>query len=271
MLYITGTPIGNLEDITLRQLNILKTADLIAAEDTRHSIKLLNHYGISTKMTSYHSHTSDAKTDKLIEMLQQGKNIALITDSGMPIISDPGADIVSRCHALSIPVTTVPGPSALISALVLSGFDASAFSFYGFLNKKQKKDTSFLLKEDKTIILYEAPHKLKETIKALHLGLGPERKIAVVREITKRYEEVLRLTLSEALTYYDQKETIQGEFVLVIEPQKIEKELNQTPIPQQIEIYIQKGLTKKEAIKQVAKDMNLPKSEVYKETIGNTD
>ena len=267
MLYITGTPIGNLEDITIRQLNILKSVDLIAAEDTRHSIKLLNHYDITTKMTSYHSHSPQSKTDKLVTMLQEGKSIALITDSGMPIISDPGADIVSQCLELNIGVTTVPGPTALISALVLSGFDATSFVFHGFLGKKQKKDVSFLLKEDKTIILYEAPHKLVNTIKSLHASLGSERKVAIIREITKRYEEIQRFTLKEALDHYNETKQIQGEFVIVIEPKEIEQELNTTPIPLQIESYIQKGLTKKDAIKQVAKDMNLPKSEVYKETI----
>lgn len=266
MLYICGTPIGNLQDITLRQLDTLKAVDLIAAEDTRHSRKLLTHFGINTPLTSYHDHSSETKTKYLLEKLLEGKKIALITDSGMPIISDPGLDIVRMCHANNIPVTTVPGPTAFVSALIMSGLDVSSFTFFGFLTKKQKKDLSFLAKHEHTIILYEAPHKILKTLELLKEALGENRLISISREITKFYEETLRLTIGEAVEHYKQNAP-QGEFVIVIEKAEIEPQANTTPIIEQVDNYIAKGYPKKDAIKMVAKDMRLPKSIIYKEVL----
>ena len=266
MLYITGTPIGNLQDITIRQLNILKNVDLIAAEDTRHSRKLLNYYGITTTLTSYHSHSGDSKVKFLIDKLQQGKSIALITDSGMPIISDPGIDIILQCKNYNIPFTTIPGPTAFVSALVMSSFETTKFSFYGFLSQKQKKDLSFILKDEKTIIIYEAPHKLKKTLQLLKDVLELDRKICIARELTKKYEEVLNFNIEEACEYYNNIMP-KGEFVIVIQSKKLENEVSKTPLLEQVNAYIKKGNTKKEAIKLVAKDMKLPKNEVYKATL----
>ncbi|MCL1995040.1 MAG: 16S rRNA (cytidine(1402)-2'-O)-methyltransferase [Defluviitaleaceae bacterium] len=266
MLYICGTPIGNLQDITLRQLDILKTVDIIAAEDTRHSRKLLTHFGITTPITSYHSHSGEGKGRFLLAKLQQGKKIALITDSGMPLISDPGIDIVRMCRENNIPITTVPGPTAFVSALVLSGFDTASFTFFGFLSKKQKKDLSFLVNHEQTIILQEAPHKITKTLELLQNALGAERPIAISREITKLYEETLCFTLGEAVSYYKEN-AAQGEFVIVIEGREAEPEVITTPIPDQVASYMEKGFSKKEAIKMVAKDMRLPKSVVYREVV----
>lgn len=264
MLYIVGTPIGNLEDITLRQLRILKEVDLIAAEDTRHSRKLLNHFNIKTPLTSYHEYSGENKTNYLIEQIKQGKSIAIISDSGMPIISDPGFEIVLACYENNISVTTVPGPSAFVSGLVLSGFDPASFVFLGFLNKKQKKDLDFLNKESRTSIIYEAPHKLAKTLQLFLENLNPNRKIAIAREITKFYEEVLHMTIQEASEYYKEKNPV-GEYVIILAGEYIKEEKSTLSILEQVESYLEKGLSKKEAIKQVSKDMNLPKNDVYKE------
>ena len=262
MLYICGTPLGNLEDITLRQLRILEEVDLIAAEDTRHSGKLLSHFDIKTPMTSYHEHSGETKIDYLIDKLKQGKKIAIISDGGMPVISDPGFRLVTACHDHNIPVTTIPGPTAMVSALVMSGFNPDSFIFLGFLSKKQKKDLSFLATEDKTTILYEAPHKLEKTLEQLRNQLNPNRRIAIIREITKLYEENLRLTLAEAWDYYQNNKPM-GEYVLVLEGEPQRQVVSDLPIPEQVAQLVSQGMTKKDATKQVAKTMNLPKSEVY--------
>ena len=266
MLYICGTPIGNLEDITMRQLRILQEVDLIAAEDTRHSRKLLHHFDIKTPMISYHEHSNESKTDELLKQLLAGKKIAIISDSGMPVISDPGFQLVTACNQLKIPVTTVPGPTAFVSALLMSGFNPDSFVFLGFLNKKQKKDLSFLHREDKTVLIYEAPHKLVKTLTLFQEQLNPQRKIAIAREITKLYEEVLHVTIQEACDYYQEHQPM-GEYVLVLAGEVIKQEKNEMPISDQVVAYQQKGISKKDAIKQVAKDMDLPKNEVYKEVI----
>lgn len=257
MLYICGTPIGNLEDITLRQLRILKEADLIAAEDTRRSLKLLNYYDITKPLVSYHHHNRKSKGDYLLDKLREGLIIALITDGGMPLISDPGAELVSLCRQNNIPVTTVPGPTAFVSAFILSGFNTEAFSFFGF---KSHKELKLLANEEKTMILYEAPHRLTKTLKVLKEILG-NRKIAIVREITKIYEESLFFTLEEGIEYYKSR-VPKGEFVIVIEGQKriLEWDISVT---EHVNMYLQKGFSEKEAIKLTAKDRNLPKREVY--------
>lgn len=264
MLYIVGTPIGNLEDITFRQIRILSEVDLIAAEDTRHSRKLMNYFEIKTPLTSYHEYTSENKTNHLIEQMKSGKSVAIISDSGMPVISDPGFEIVKACHENNIPVTTVPGATAFVSGLVMSGFNPDSFVFLGFLSKKQKKDISFLSKEGKTTIIYESPHKLQRTLELFNEKLNPLRKVAIAREITKLYEQVLRMTIQEACEYY-QKNKPMGEYVIILEGEEIEEEKSDLPIASQVEEYIAKGMAKKDAIKQVAKDMRLAKNDVYKE------
>ncbi|MCL1935086.1 MAG: 16S rRNA (cytidine(1402)-2'-O)-methyltransferase [Defluviitaleaceae bacterium] len=268
MLYICGTPIGNLEDITIRQLRILEEVDIIAAEDTRHSKKLLSHFDIKTPLISYHEYSRENKKNYIIEKLLKGKSIALITDSGMPLISDPGIEIVKECYNKNIPITTIPGPTAFVSAFVMSGFYSTSFTFYGFLTKNQKKNLSFLKKNNTTAIIYESPHKLLKTLILLKEELGENQKIAIAREITKLYEQILCFTLKEAVNYYENNKII-GEFVLVLEQNENENENEISTIPLDIQVsqYIEQGYSKKESIKKVAKDMNIPKSEVYKFTI----
>ena len=263
MLYICGTPIGNLQDITIRQLETLKTVDIIAAEDTRHSQKLLNHYNITTPLTSYHSHSTDKKTKYLLSSMQNGKKIALITDSGMPLISDPGLDIVRMCCENDIPITTVPGPCAFVSGLIMSSFDTTSFTFFGFLSKKQKKDLSFLSNHEQTIVLLEAPHKLIKTLYLLKGSLGENRPIAISKEITKLYEHTLRTTIDGAIEHYEQTPP-KGEFVITIDGAKQKPQVESTiPLSEQVANYQTKGISKKDAIKLVAKDMGLKKSVVY--------
>ncbi|MCL1924109.1 MAG: 16S rRNA (cytidine(1402)-2'-O)-methyltransferase [Defluviitaleaceae bacterium] len=265
MLYICGTPIGNLEDITLRQLRILEEVDLIAAEDTRHSIKLLNHYNIKTKLISYHANSSEEKTAFLIEQLLQEKKIALISDSGMPLISDPGSDLVRLCYKNNIKITTVPGATALISGLILSGLSCSKFVFEGFLPiKKSNAILEKLKTEHRQIILYEAPHRLLKTLNLLNENM-PNRKISIIRELTKVYEESLLFeTISNSIAYFEFNKP-KGEIVIVIEGKEEEAVFN-ISIKEHVELFIEEGLRKNEAIKKVAKIRGLAKSEVYKDT-----
>lgn len=269
-LYICATPIGNLEDISLRALRVLKEADIIAAEDTRHTIKLLNHYGIKNEMTSYHEHNKEVKGPKLIEKLKQGKNIALVTDAGMPLISDPGGDLVTLCKEEGLEVAIIPGPSAFSAALVLSGMDATCFTFYGFLpqdkNKKLKVTEKMKLNSG-TIILYEAPHHLQATLSLLSRELG-DRRVAIVREITKIHEEVKDTTLLVAAAFYAEN-TAKGEFVIVIEGKEafsgeVINNWTETPVAEHVDFYIKEGYEKKEAMKLAAKDRGVSKSEIYK-------
>ncbi|MGL4790024.1 MAG: 16S rRNA (cytidine(1402)-2'-O)-methyltransferase [Anaerotignaceae bacterium] len=270
-LYLCATPIGNLDDITFRVLELLKNCDLIAAEDTRHTLKLLNHFNINTPMTSYHQHNQNHKGPILIEKLRSGLNIALVTDAGMPGISDPGEDLAKLCIQEDIPFTVAPGASAVVTALVLSGIDSKRFIFEGFLptDKKQKaRVLARLEKEERTVIFYEAPHRLTDTLKDL-LKATNNRNAACVREITKKYEEVKRGTLEELLAFY--KETPpKGEFVIVIEgvnPDLLRQEeiadFEKLTIEEHMEIYIAKGLSEKDAMKQVAKDRGVSKRDIY--------
>lgn len=271
MLYICATPIGNLEDITLRTLRILKEVDLIAAEDTRHSIKLLNHFEIKTPMTSYHEFNKYDKAAELVVKMQQGTNIALITDAGTPAISDPGEELVKQCHAAGIEVTSLPGPSAFVTALTISGKPTRRFCFEAFLpyDKKERADIlEELKKETRTIMLYEAPHKLKKTLKDLYETLG-DRKISLCKELTKKHETNFRTTISEAIVYYEQEEP-RGEYVLVLEgasKEAIRAEEMQgvlsMSIEKHMEHYLSQGMDKKEAMKKVAKDRNVGKREIY--------
>lgn len=263
-LYVVATPIGNLEDITLRAINILKEVDLIAAEDTRHTLKLLNHLNISKTLISYHRHNENIKTDILIKELKQGKNIALVSDAGTPGICDPGEEVIKKCIEEDIKVISIPGPCALINALICSGLDTKEFVFIGFLplNKKNRKEK---LKEieniTKTIILYEAPHKLEKTLKDLKEIIG-NRKIVLARELTKIHEEYIREDINSLM---EKAKAIKGEIVLIIEgaEKKEESDLLELSLEEHYEYYKQKGLNKKEIIKQIAKDRNVNKNEIY--------
>ena len=271
ILYICATPIGNLEDITLRTLRVLKEVDLIAAEDTRHSIKLLNHFEIKTPMTSYHEFNKYDKAVQLVEKMKQGTNIALITDAGTPAISDPGEELVKQCHAAGIEVTSLPGPSAFVTALTISGKPTRRFCFEAFLpyDKKERAEVLEELKtETRTIMLYEAPHKLKKTLKDLYEALG-DRQISLCKELTKKHETNFRTTLLEAISHYESEEP-KGEFVLVIEgisrEELIQEEMQgflAMTIEEHMQYYTDQGIDKKEAMKKVAKDRGVSKRDIY--------
>lgn len=270
-LYLCATPIGNLEDITFRVLNTLKEVDLIAAEDTRNSIKLLNHFEIKTPMTSYHEYNKIEKAHQLVEKMRAGQNIALITDAGTPGISDPGEDLVRICYENGIEVTSLPGAAACITALTLSGLPTRRFCFEAFL-PKDKKERNLILEslktETRTIILYEAPHHLKKTLAELFETLG-DRKISLCRELTKRYETILPTTLKDAISYYEENEP-RGEYVLVLEgrsQQELIEESRQVfdamTIEEHMVHYENQGIPRKEAMKLVAKDRGVSKRDIY--------
>ena len=272
MLYLCATPIGNLEDITFRVVETLKTVDLIAAEDTRNSIKLLNCFEIKTPMTSYHEHNKYEKGKHLVERMEKGENIALITDAGTPGISDPGEELVKLCYQKGIKVTSLPGAAACITALSVSGQSTNRFVFEGFL-PTDKKERKYILEELKnetrTIILYEAPHRLTKTLKLLREELG-NRKVSVCRELTKKYETVYQNTLEETFLYY-QEHPVKGECVIVVagkELEEINKEKQEKwerlSLLEHMEIYLEAGKDKKEAMKKVAKDRGISKGEVYR-------
>ena len=271
-LYLCATPIGNLEDITFRVVRTLKEVDVIAAEDTRNSIKLLNHFEIKTPLTSYHEFNKYDKAKVLVSRMLGGENIALITDAGTPGISDPGEELVRQCYEAGVEVTSLPGAAACVTALTLSGLSTRRFAFEAFLPADKKEKAAILeeLKsETRTIIIYEAPHRLKKTIAELLSVLG-NRKLTAVKELTKLHENVFLTTLEEALDYYEENEP-RGEFVLVIEGRKIEelkkeKEVSfqEMDINEHMKLYLDKGMDKKEAMKAVAVDRGIPKREVYK-------
>ena len=271
MLYLCATPIGNLSDMTPRVVETLREVDLIAAEDTRNSIKLLNHFEISTPMTSYHEYNKVEKAHQLIAKMREGQNIALITDAGTPAISDPGEVLVRMCNEEGITVTSLPGPSALIVALTLSGLSTRRFCFEGFLpsDKKEKALVLEELKEEtRTIILYEAPHHLVKTLEELYKVLG-DRKVTLCRELTKKFETVLPTTLQEALERYETEEP-RGEYVLVLEGKTFEqkkeeaiKTWEEMTIEEHMAYYEAQGMDNKSAMKQVAKDRGVGKREIY--------
>lgn len=275
ILYLCATPIGNLEDMTFRAIRILREADLIAAEDTRNSIKLLNHYEIKTPMTSYHEYNRIEKAYQLTEQLKQGKNIALITDAGMPAISDPGEDLVRICYEAGIRVEIVPGACACVSALALSALSTRRFCFEGFLpadKGKRKQVLEDLSEETRTIILYEAPHHLKKTLIQLRDILG-NRKITLCKELTKKHETVFATTLEEARQFYE-KEEPRGEYVLVIEGRSIEEleqeekqEWQKLDVSEHVALYEKQGFSRKDAMKQAAKDRGVSKREIYQELL----
>ncbi len=274
-LYLCATPIGNLEDITYRVIRTLQEVDLIAAEDTRHSIKLLNHYDIKTAMTSYHEFNKYEKGSYLIQKLKEGLNIALITDAGTPGISDPGEDLVRLCYEEGIEVTSLPGPSAVITALTISGLSTRRFAFEAFLptdKKERQAILSELLNETRTIILYEAPHRLLKTLNELLNALG-DRQMTLVRELTKKHETALKNTISGVIEYYSDRE-VKGECVLLIEGKKREELIEEErdrwksmSLTDHMEHYLVQGLSKKDAMKQVALDRGVSKRDIYNELI----
>jgi len=271
-LYLCATPIGNLEDMTFRCIRVLKEADVIAAEDTRNSIKLLNHFEIKTPMTSYHEFNKVEKARVLVEKMLKGETVALITDAGTPGISDPGEELVRQCIEAGIKVTPVPGAAACINALIMSGMPTRRFCFEAFLpsDKKEKADVLEQLKaEQRTIIIYEAPHRLLRTLTELESALGGMRKIAVCKELTKRHETVYRDTISGALGYYTANEP-KGEYVLVIEgrsPKELLEEKraawDDMSIEEHFNMYVSRGMDKKDAMKLVAKDRGVSKRDIY--------
>lgn len=274
-LYLCATPIGNLEDMTYRVVRTLKEVDLIAAEDTRNSIKLLNHFEIKTPMTSYHEYNKIDKGHYLVGQLLEGKNIALITDAGTPGISDPGEELVAMCYEAGIEVTSLPGAAACITALTLSGLSTRRFAFEAFLpsdKKEKKKVLQELVNETRTLILYEAPHRLVRTLEELYQVLG-DRRITVCRELTKKHETAFRTTLSQALEWYTQNEP-KGECVLVVEgkdrkelEQEEQKKWEEMSLEEHMEYYVQQGIDRKEAMKKVAKDRGISKRDVYQELL----
>ena len=277
-MYLVATPIGNLSDISIRAVDTLKNVDIIACEDTRNTIKLLNHFEIKAPLTSYHEYNKIDKAYELCEKVKTGKNIAFVSDAGMPAISDPGYELVDIAYKEGLNVTVIPGASAVVSALAISGISSRRFSFEGFLpsDKNEKKEIlTELSQESRTIILYEAPHRLLKTLKELFECLG-DRKISIVRELTKLHEEVIRGNLGKIIADYESCDiVVRGEYVLVIEGKSLlekrserQKSFEEISIKEHFDKYILMGLDKKEAMKAVAKDRGIQKREVYKELIG---
>lgn len=276
-IYLVATPIGNLSDISMRAIETLKNVDIIACEDTRNTIRLLNHFEIKGHLTSYHEYNKIDKAYELCEKVKEGKNIAFVSDAGMPAISDPGYELVDIAYKEGLEVTVVPGASAVVSALAISGISSRRFAFEGFLpaDKNEKKEIlTELSQESRTLILYEAPHRLLKTLKELFEYMG-DRNIAIVREITKLHEEVLKGRLAEIISDYEsEKIAIRGEYVLVIEGKSLlekreerQKSFEEISIREHFEKYIAEGMDKKEAMKAVAKDRGIQKREVYKELL----
>jgi 16S rRNA (cytidine1402-2'-O)-methyltransferase len=271
-LYLIATPIGNLKDITYRAVEILKEVDVIAAEDTRHSLKLLNYLEISKPMISYHRHNEDTKTTELIKILQEGKSIGLITDAGTPGISDPGEEVVKEAIKEQIEIIPIPGACALINALIASGLGTKEFTFYGFLpldKKLRNEKFEDIQKQNKTIIFYEAPHRLIKTLQEMEQRLG-NIEVVLAKELTKIHEKFIRGTIEKVL---ETLEDVKGEYIILFENHaKTEKQIeieniNQLRIEEQFEIYTKKGLSKKDAIKQIAKNNKVPKDTIYKKFI----
>ena len=267
-LYICPTPIGNLEDITLRTLRILSEVDLIAAEDTRHSIKLLNHYKIKKPLISYHEHNIRERGEELIERLNNGENIALISDAGMPGISDPGQDLIRLAIEEGIDVIGLPGATASITALVVSGLSTNKFVFEGFLPSKKRdriKELEGLKGEKRTIIFYESPHRILNFLRDCLEILG-DRNLALGRELTKHYEEIFRGTIGSAIEKFSNIQ-IKGEFVIIMEGSTLVEEVIEIDILEHLKSYIEQGLSKKEAIKKLSEEKDIPKNQVYSESL----
>jgi 16S rRNA (cytidine1402-2'-O)-methyltransferase len=274
-LYLCATPIGNLEDMTFRVVRTLQEVDLIAAEDTRNTIKLLNHFDIKTPMTSYHEYNKIDKAANLVSQLAQGKNIALVTDAGTPAISDPGEELVAQAIEAGITVTSLPGACACITALTLSGLSTRRFAFEAFLPSDKRKRRSILeslVSETRTIILYEAPHHLCATLEQLYATLG-NRRLTLCRELTKLHEDIMHTTLEDAISYY-QEQTPKGEFVLVIEgvsqeslDKQQQEDWQKMDVQEHMQLYLNQNLSKKDAMKKVAQDRGVPKREIYRKLL----
>ncbi len=275
ILYLCATPIGNLGDISSRCLEVLESVDLIAAEDTRRTLQLLNHFGITKALTSYHEHNKKAKGESIIKLVLEGKNVAQVSDAGTPAISDPGEDLVRLAIDNGICVTSVPGPVAGITALILSGLPAARYAFEGFLstNKKNRYEHLESVKNDThTLIFYEAPHKLLTTLKDMRTVFGGERKIALARELTKIHEEIIRTTMDGAIEYYSEKSP-RGEYVLVIEGASGDVRdddyfWHEMSVKEHVDKYITDGMTQKDAIKAVSTDRGVPKRDIYSQYHG---
>ena len=271
-LYLCATPIGNLEDMTFRAVGVLKEADLIAAEDTRNSIRLLNHFDIHTPMTSYHEYNRIEKGHHLVSLLLEGKNIALITDAGTPGISDPGEDLVRMCRDAGIPVTSVPGACACVNALIISGRPTRRFCFEAFLpadKKDRRRVLQEIQEETRTTVIYEAPHRLRKTLQELLEVLG-DRRLSICRELTKKFETVMETTLEDAVRFYGEQEP-RGEYVLVLEGRShasIDEEersrFENMSVQEHVEMYEEQGLNRKDAMKQAAKDRGVSKRDIYR-------
>jgi 16S rRNA (cytidine1402-2'-O)-methyltransferase len=270
-LYLCGTPIGNLEDITFRAIRILKEVDFIACEDTRQTIKLLNHFEIKTKMISYHQHNEEKCAEFLIQQIKNDKNIALVSDAGMPIISDPGSILIKKALENNIQIIPIPGPSAFLMSLVVSGFDTSNFSYYGFLPHKQKDRVQIWEKiklAQITSVIYESPHKLINTLEEINKILGDIR-LCVAREITKRYEEFFRGSASESIRYFT-KNDIKGEFCIVIDKIIENIEVNMLSVEEEIIKLTELGISKKDISKNLSKKFNISSKDIYKMLINET-
>ena len=271
-LYLCATPIGNLEDMTFRAVRVLKEADLIAAEDTRNSIRLLNHFDIHTPMTSYHEYNRIEKGYHLVSLLLEGKNIALITDAATPRISDPGEDLVRMCRDAGIPVTSVPGACACVNALIISGRPTRRFCFEAFLpadKKDRRRVLQEIQEETRTTVIYEAPHRLRKTLQELLEVLG-DRRLSICRELTKKFETVMETTLEDAVRFYGEQEP-RGEYVLVLEGRShasIDEEersrFENMSVQEHVEMYEEQGLNRKDAMKQAAKDRGVSKRDIYR-------
>lgn len=271
-LYLVATPIGNLEDMTVRALRLLKEVDVIAAEDTRNTKKLCNYFSIDTPLVSYHEHNQDSGGEKILRYLAEGKSVALVSDAGMPCISDPGEDIVKKAVDAGYPVVPVPGANAALSALIASGITPQPFLFYGFLSRNKKVrqgELEKLSRKEETLLFYEAPHRLKDSLKSLMAVFGGNRRIVLAREVTKKFEEFLRGNLEEAVAWAESND-IRGEFCLVVEgnPEPAESEVDEwwkelTYEQHVTQLMEQKQISSKEAIKEVAKARGLPKREIY--------
>lgn len=268
-LYLVATPIGNLEDITFRAINVLKIVDIIAAEDTRHTLKLLNYYEINKPLISYHRHNEDVKKDILINKLLEGKSIALVTDAGTPGISDPGEEIVKEAIKNNIEIIPIPGACALINAIIPSGLNTKEFAFYGFLplNKKNRKNViERIKKEDKTVIIYEAPHKLIKTLEDILENIG-NINCVLAKEITKIHEKFIRSNINDLIENLNEENIIKGEYIILLDlnfnKNKDEDVILEKTIEEQYEYYKNKGMEKKDIIKQIAKNKNVSKNEIY--------
>ena len=271
-LYLCATPIGNLEDVTLRVLRILKEADVVAAEDTRQTIKLLNHYDIKTPLVSYHEHNKMTKTDVLVKQMLEGKTIAQVSDAGTPGISDPGEELGRAAYEAGIEVTSLPGATAVITAVVLSGLSTRRFAFEGFLptNKKEREAVKEgLRRATRLTVFYEAPHRLRKTLEELSQVVGGQRHISICKELTKKHETIFQTTMDEAIAFYEKQEP-RGEYVLVVDGKKLEdvaqeeqSKWSEMSIPDHMEVYLSQGMDKKEAMKKVAKDRGVSKRDIY--------